>query len=319
MSTDHETTRIVRTWLQEGATTVPDRVLDEVFDQLPTTRQRRFTRSGRGPSRVSDRLRVPAALAAAVVIALVVLGPLAGSFGPPTATPSPTPMPTVHLRPSPTPPPVPEVSLVPGVIPAIDLSPPPLAADVLEPGTYDVLPAGANPMAPGSIEFTVPAGWSGWAMGVEAVGALREDDSAPRGMAISFWTVQNVFSDPCRQTLMRPPPGPETTALALALSSINGTDATAPRRVTIGAFHAEYTEFRITTDYPADCNGLFYLWMVGPDQYRWAHGPGELDRNWVFDLAGTRVLMTATSQASATAGDLAELQAIVDSVRITRN
>ena len=41
MSTDRDTTRIVRSWLEEGATALPDRVLDAVLDQVPTTRQRR--------------------------------------------------------------------------------------------------------------------------------------------------------------------------------------------------------------------------------------------------------------------------------------
>ena len=41
MSTDRETTRIVRSWLEEGATALPDRVLDAVLDQVPATRQRR--------------------------------------------------------------------------------------------------------------------------------------------------------------------------------------------------------------------------------------------------------------------------------------
>ena len=41
MSTDRDTTRIVRSWLEEGATALPDRVLDAVLDQVPTTPQRR--------------------------------------------------------------------------------------------------------------------------------------------------------------------------------------------------------------------------------------------------------------------------------------
>ncbi len=289
MSTDHETTRIVRSWLQEGATTVPDRVLDEVFDQLPTTRQRRSARPAPRLARLTDGLRGLAALAAAVVIAVVALGPL-GGFGAltatPSRTPSPTPTPSENRRPtSPTPPPVPEVSLVPG---ADFISPPPLAADVLKAGTYDVVPAGAADFNgfTGSIEFTLPAGWSGWADIAEAIGAQREGDRAPRGMAISFWTVENVFADPCTHTLMRTAPGPEVADLALALSSITGTAATAPRPVTVDGYDALYTEFRVTTDYMAECSGLFYLWTAGQDRLRWAHGTGELDRNWVFDLAG---------------------------------
>ena len=41
MSTERDVTRIVRSWLEEGVTTLPDRVLDTVLDQIPATRQRR--------------------------------------------------------------------------------------------------------------------------------------------------------------------------------------------------------------------------------------------------------------------------------------
>jgi len=37
MSTDRDTTRIVRSWLDEGVTVLPDRVLDAVLDQVPAT------------------------------------------------------------------------------------------------------------------------------------------------------------------------------------------------------------------------------------------------------------------------------------------
>ena len=37
MSTDRDVTRIVRSWLEEGVTALPDRVLDAVLDQVPAT------------------------------------------------------------------------------------------------------------------------------------------------------------------------------------------------------------------------------------------------------------------------------------------
>ena len=43
MSSDRDTTRIVRSWLEEGVTELPDRVLDAVLDELPATHQRRVT------------------------------------------------------------------------------------------------------------------------------------------------------------------------------------------------------------------------------------------------------------------------------------
>jgi hypothetical protein len=41
MNADHETTRVVRSWLDEGVTRLPDRVLDAVLDQVPATPPRR--------------------------------------------------------------------------------------------------------------------------------------------------------------------------------------------------------------------------------------------------------------------------------------
>ena len=41
MSADRETNRIVRAWLEEGVSALPDRVLDTVLDELPATPQRR--------------------------------------------------------------------------------------------------------------------------------------------------------------------------------------------------------------------------------------------------------------------------------------
>ena len=43
MSTDRDVTGIVRSWLEEGVTALPDRVLDSVLDQVPATPQRRVT------------------------------------------------------------------------------------------------------------------------------------------------------------------------------------------------------------------------------------------------------------------------------------
>ena len=51
MSTDRDVTRIVRSWLEEGVTALPDRVLDAVLDQLPATPQRRALVAGAEASR----------------------------------------------------------------------------------------------------------------------------------------------------------------------------------------------------------------------------------------------------------------------------
>src|SRR5438046_225675 len=68
VSTDRDVTRIVRSWLEEGVTALPDRVLDTVLDQLPATPQRRAP----WPVRRLLDMHIPARLAvAAAVVALV--------------------------------------------------------------------------------------------------------------------------------------------------------------------------------------------------------------------------------------------------------
>jgi hypothetical protein len=95
MSTDRETTRLVRSWLEEGVTSLPDRVLDAVLDQLPATPQRRAW----WPAwRFSDmNTYVKFAIAAAAVLVVAVVGynflPGRGGVGGPAATPSPSPAP----------------------------------------------------------------------------------------------------------------------------------------------------------------------------------------------------------------------------------
>ena len=44
MTTDLDTTRIVRSWLEEGPTTLPEALLDDVLERLPTTPRRRALR-----------------------------------------------------------------------------------------------------------------------------------------------------------------------------------------------------------------------------------------------------------------------------------
>jgi hypothetical protein len=93
MRTEQETTRIVRSWLEEGVTALPDRVLDAALDQVPATQQRRpWWRAWRSPY-MNNPVRYVVAAAAVLVVALVgyqFLPSNSGSGAPPSAAPSPT-------------------------------------------------------------------------------------------------------------------------------------------------------------------------------------------------------------------------------------
>lgn len=95
MTTDPELTRIVRSWLAEGVTDVPDRVLDSVMAELPATPQRRRWLPAWRDLSMNTYLRFAAALA---VISILVVGgisvlrpTLIGGAAPPTPTPATSP------------------------------------------------------------------------------------------------------------------------------------------------------------------------------------------------------------------------------------
>lgn len=93
MSTDRETTRIVQSWLEEGVTALPDRVLDTVLDQLPATPQRRSWWPSRRSNSMNTYVKLFAAAAAVLVVAVAsyqFLPGTGGVGGGPTIAPSPS-------------------------------------------------------------------------------------------------------------------------------------------------------------------------------------------------------------------------------------
>ena len=98
MSTDRDTTRAVRSWLDDGVTALPDRVLDAVLEQVSVTPQRRPWWLAWRPFIMSNAGRIALVATAAAVVAVVgvtILQP-SGWIGGPSASDSPTPSPLPH-------------------------------------------------------------------------------------------------------------------------------------------------------------------------------------------------------------------------------
>ncbi|MEO7118219.1 MAG: hypothetical protein ABIZ34_04525, partial [Candidatus Limnocylindrales bacterium] len=106
MRTEPDVTRVVRSWLEEGANRMPERVLDSVMELLPSTPQRRPMWLVRRLPNMNNFTRVAVAAAAVLVLAVVAFNvlPRSSGFGTPTvtATPTPTasPSPTAAATPS---------------------------------------------------------------------------------------------------------------------------------------------------------------------------------------------------------------------------
>ena len=198
------------------------------------------------------------------------------------------------------------------------------------------VPAGTTHLIPGPTQVRVtvnlPKGW-------EAAGPstyLKPATAGPVGLSIGAYSIQHVNTFPCRwaSQSFTDTAYPRTAAgLASALAAFWGQDpnqvpffsnstiapiSTRPRVVTIGGRSALYVEVLIPSvlDFSQCDADQFVLWESTDGSVRYGLGPGEIDRRWVVDMPGAPVVVDAALPVLASPSDTAELQAIIDSVRI---
>ena len=297
MSTDREVTRIVRSWLEEGVTALPDRVLDAVLDQVPATRQRRAWWPARRLPDMNTPIRIAMAAAVVVVLALVGLNlmPKSPGVGGPS-TPAPTATPVQTSSPAP--------SATPGAL-SVGEGPVPVA-----PGTY----VAADPFLL-RVTFTVPTGWEGNIGGPYAV--FLQQAQGPG--AVSFSIFERVYADPCHyKGLLDPLPGPSVDDLATALSKVPGLGNPKPTDVTVAGYKGK----QLTITAPASFKGCtltpdgkFRVWEL-PLGATIDLTPGERDRVWILDVGGQRLVIEAPEMPGQTAETTNEIQGILDSIHI---
>jgi hypothetical protein len=296
VSTDRDVTRIVRSWLEEGATTLPDRVLDDVLDRVPATPQRRSNWPARRASEMNNFARLAIAAAAVVVVAIAGYNLLPRSSGP-GGLPTPTPTQTPTQTPTPTPVPTPTA----------------LKDGSLEAGAYVAHPF---PAPNDSIGFTfnVPEGWQGaWPGAVIPTAGT----AGPAGAAMAFIQVTGLFSDPCHGNQAGAPTVPVGTTVDELVGAFAGQtayDVTPATDVTLGGYSGKQMDLQLPSDvdFAACDGGAFWVWDGPP----YAQGPGNRWHLWILDVEGLRVVILAQDFATTSAEDQAELLAIVDSIRI---
>lgn len=280
MSSDPGTTRIVRAWLDEGVTELPDRVLDAVLDQLPAIPQHRVAWwPARGASTGNSVLAAALAVAAVLVtITLIGQGLLGGGRvggpGGDEATPTPTPR-----------------ELPIGLIP-------------IEPGRYTLAPG-----FPVDVTLDVPDGWMACAWSVAEQGVCSP---TPDAASVALVAVENVVVHPCNAQLLEPPAGRSIEAFLSALAGLAGFSVTEPVGITRSGFAGQ----RVTVTAPVDpaCPNL-RTWSVR-DRTNGV-GAGEVNVVEVFDVGGHVVAITgAYLPRVLPAEDMRELRSIMDSVEI---
>lgn len=185
--------------------------------------------------------------------------------------------------------------------------------EVLEPGTYVL------DRFPVDLAFDIPEGSpTGWHAG-QATGdtAILLWYTPPDiTYVFAFWNVDNLHVTPCNAAggELDPPIGPSVDDLVAALSNLPGVEATAPLDVTVGAFGG--MEIELTTLDFADCPHVTAFHAGEADLDHVNPLAGESFRVQVLDVDGLRIVLYTHEPAERDAAAEAELQEILDSIRI---
>jgi hypothetical protein len=291
VSFDPDTTRIVRSWLDEGVTQLPDRVLDAVLDQVPATPQRRVTWwPARRLSTMNTTLKF--GLAAVVVAVAALIG--INAIGTPSNVGGPGPDPTVESTPLPEPSPSDDAGL-PRLI------------------TY-------TPGAGVDITMTVAApGWEG--DDILQWGENGADAPDGAGM-ISFAGPEfYVYGDPCAWSSTIPEtPATTVDEVIDALANQASREASAPEDLTVDGYAGKRIILRMAegVDFTACEEGFFALLgesrgATVDDLGRYSQDPGQIEELWVVDVGGSIVVMDGVYYPDTMPSVVDELRAILAS------
>jgi hypothetical protein len=293
MSSDRDTTRVVRSWLEDGVTVLPDRVLDAVLDQLPATAQRRPLVPAWRFAPMNRSLQ--AVIGAAAVIAVAVVGlNLVGRapFGAPAPTPSPTPGP----RPSPAP---------SAFALAVAESP-----RILVPGTYSI----ADPFL-AKVRLTVPNGWQG-GIGSPYIAAVERAEPRSGGIYLEIDPV--LYADPCHpdKGFVTPTTGPSIHDFVTELSRLSSVTETSATQTTIAGRPAESVVLSTSGSIAACADGILSLWRV-PQGATAGLAPDLQLHLWVLTVGGRRLVIEVDEYTDEIPAARAEVQAVLESLAIT--
>jgi hypothetical protein len=294
MTAEREMARIVRSWLQEDERDSADHVLEIVLDRLDSTPQRRSWWPARRYTPVNTQLKVLAAAAAVVVLAVVgyQLLPRNGSIGGPSATPTAVPTPTSPV----TPPPTQKALVVP-------------SAGPLAIGRHDLNLEG--------VHMTFAIATPGWTSN-GLFGFDKGEFGTPGGRGFIVWEddADGVFSDPCSST-QAPAVGPTALDMANAIAGMSSVELVkGPEAITIGGKPAQRVVVKMPDPLPCRSD-QFYLWYDTTihGSARYGSGAGNTIRVWIIEVDGKRVQLDGESNPGAPPDVDAELNAIVESIQ----
>jgi hypothetical protein len=179
----------------------------------------------------------------------------------------------------------------------------------LAPGPHLLVLAGLQ------ITIDVPDGWRGSEQGV-----IHSDFGAagPNGAALTFWTVSNVYTDPChwRRSAPHPAVGASSSELVAALATQRGHPSGERIKTSISGAEAIELEMDVPSSLQMDrCDdGEFRTWQSLQGD-RKQEGPGQIDQLFVVTVDGTRLVVDAAFFPGTAREDRSALFDMVRSIR----
>jgi hypothetical protein len=150
-------------------------------------------------------------------------------------------------------------------------------------------------------------------------------------LGLSVWDVGQVFRDPCHWEGQDFDPGPTAEDLVSALVAQKLRNATKPADVALAGYKGKYLELSVPADMKSTTwtdfdgcdtddagNATFFSWLGNGLGSRYEMVPGQVDRLWVLDVNGKRLVVDATYSPDTTQADRAEQEQVVESLRFDR-
>ena len=197
----------------------------------------------------------------------------------------------------------------------------------LDPGNY-YIPRGSA--SPGRFYFSVPAGWATIEGFVtkDLEGEPIIENGAGNNVLLVTWLVSHVYADICdwegTMVDLTASDGfslPTVDQLANALTTQQGRAASPPTDVMLGGYPAKRIELTVPANLDvAACDGGFIRFWPDPGGVEsgglCCAPAGSTDVVYVVDVDGNTFVVVARHTAESSAEDRAELDAIVESIRI---
>ena len=191
--------------------------------------------------------------------------------------------------------------------------------ETLEPGRYFLDPDD-DPATSLVVSFEIAA--EGWSPFLGVYKKVRNADvNAQTGMTdLHIVTIENLGRHACTDHRPADPPvGPSVDDLATALAALEPFEVSVPPTdVTLLGYEGKHVQLTMLLDDIDSCeDGYLSSWWAPQGDYNaYPAEPGRTEDFWILDVDGQRLVIASNQGPASSAEDLAERDAIFDSIRI---